>query len=532
MFNHLPKGWYSIDPKSKVEETVNDLMKSSEFYKCKTNNPTAIIVPHAGYYYSGLCAASAYNSLGSIKEKIKKVFILSTWHSGQGFCIPEKTSEKMKSALGNQIKLGFETLSSLHQKYNKPDLISDNTKFQTEHSIEIQLPMVYHVFKKNVELVPILVGDNSLDSLQEFGNVLSTYDDEKTFWIISGDLLHIDGNHAVKNFNYIIKDNITDTINQITNNFIEHMLQPNYQSYHLFNQQLKDKRNFGENNKGESKKVPPTICGRYAILLWLIICKNMKLSGNISNYYHSKQVSPDGITPFVNIKKIDESIVSYLSVVYSQTKFKTANSVYFSPYESQTLILLVKNTLYQEWKLSSRYMTPLLSIPNFNIKKGVFITFKSNNNLRGCIGTIDSSENTIIENVKFYTLQSAFNDTRPGLSKENPITVNDLQNPQLKISISILSEKKLLHSSPRNNREAIKKWKIGKDGIIIINSNNNNSAIFLPSVPTEQGWNKIQTIRNLSFKAGIQQYFSDDKWLNKQNKIYYIPGLEIESSYF
>ena len=122
----------------------------------------------------------------------------------------------------------------------------------------------------------------------------------------------------------------------------------------------------------------------------------MNVTGNIANYYHSKQVSPDGIFPFINIEKIYDSIVSYLSIVYSQSRHQKNNSVYFSPYESQTLILLVKKTLYQEWKLSSRYMTPLLSVPNFYIKKGVFITFKNNNDLRGCIGTFDSNKNTII----------------------------------------------------------------------------------------------------------------------------------------
>jgi MEMO1 family protein len=530
MFNHLPKGWYSIDPKSKVEETVNDLMKSSEFYKCTTNNPKAIIVPHAGYYYSGLCAASAYNSLGSIKDKIKKVFILSTWHSGQGFCIPEKTSEKMnfKSVLGNQIKIGFNTLSDLQQKYNKPDLKKNNTVFETEHSIEIQLPMIYHVFKKNIEIIPILVGSNHLGALQEFGNVLSTFDDEDTFWIISGDLLHVDGNHNIRNFNYTIENDITNTINQITNRFIPFILQPNNRSYHFFNQQFKNTENFGDN----TKKEPPTICGRHAILLWLYVCENMNLSGNIANYYHSKQVSPDGIFPFDNIEKIDDSIVSYLSVVYSKTENKKGNTIYFSPYESQTLIILVKNTLYQSWDLPSRYMKTLLIIPNFKLKKGVFVTFKNNKELRGCIGIIDPYLHTILDNVKIYTLESAFNDSRRGLSKQHPITLQELQDPKLEISITILSEKKLLQFSPNNNKEAIKKWKIGKDGIIIINSNNNKSAIFLPSVPTEQGWNKIQTIRNLSVKAGIQNELTGNEWSDTQNQIFYIPGLEIEAAYF
>jgi AmmeMemoRadiSam system protein B/AmmeMemoRadiSam system protein A len=531
MFHHLEKNWYSVNPKLSVQSTVSDLIKASNFYKCNVTKPKAIIVPHASYYYSGLCAASAYNSLDNIKENISKIFILSTWHSGKGFCIPEFTNDKLdlKNVLGNQIKLGFKTLSMLYQKYNKPDLVADNTKFETEHSIEIQIPLIYHTFKKNVELIPILVGNNDLKSLQNFGNILSKYDDEKTFWIISGDMLHVDGNHTIQHFNYIIKNNITNTINEITDRFIKHLLRPNPIS---FNQQIHNMKNFGENNKGIINKVSPTICGRYAILLWLIICKNMNLTGNIANYYHSKQVSPDGIFPFNNIDKIDDSIVSYLSVVYSQSRHQKNNSVYFSPYESQTLILLVKNTLYQEWKLSSRYMTPLLSVPNFNIKKGVFITFKTNNDLRGCIGTFDSNKNTIIDNIRFYTLQSAFNDTRSGLTKDNPITLKELENPQLKISITILSEKKKLPSSPSNNREAIKEWKIGKDGIIITNTNNNNSAIFLPSVPTEQGWDKIETIKNLSLKAEIQQNLEHDNWTSKQNKIYYIPGLEIDSTYF
>ena len=67
----------------------------------------------------------------------------------------------------------------------------------------------------------------------------------------------------------------------------------------------------------------------------------------------------------------------------------------------------------------------------------------------------------------------------------------------------------------------IDEWKIGIDGIIV--RKNGRSAIFLPSVATEQGWNKIQTLEHLSRKAGL----STDGW--KSAKLFKIPGYEFST---
>ena len=80
IFNKLDSGWYN--------ENIVDLLKESrEKYKSNILHTLikAIIVPHAGLKYSGLCAAASYSSTLNLNldpnHNIKRVVIFGTWHS-------------------------------------------------------------------------------------------------------------------------------------------------------------------------------------------------------------------------------------------------------------------------------------------------------------------------------------------------------------------------------------------------------------------------------------------------------------------
>ena len=117
----------------------------------------------------------------------------------------------------------------------------------------------------------------------------------------------------------------------------------------------------------------------------------------------------------------------------------------------------------------------------------------------------------IFNNVHDYTIKSS-EDYR---FKNNPITLKEIK--ELTHSITLLNDKKLIND--------IKEWKLGKDGIILEceKDNASRSAIYLPSVPTEQGWKEIDTMESLSRKAGV----NENDWDNKKIcKIFIIPGYE------
>ena len=123
--------------------------------------------------------------------------------------------------------------------------------------------------------------------------------------------------------------------------------------------------------------------------------------------------------------------------------------------------------------------------PNMRQKMGVFVTLHKNGMLRGCIGEITPRRPLYIA-VMHQAINSALRDYRFPKVKESEI-------PSLEYEISALTPPKPVSS--------YKDIVIGRDGMTI--SKHGYSAVFLPQVAPEQGWNLDQTLTHLSQKAGL-----------------------------
>lgn len=115
--------------------------------------PKALIVPHAGYVYSGPVAASAYARLGPAAGRITRVVLLGPAH--------RVWFEGLADADANL----FETpLGALHAATPElPGVTRSARAHADEHSLEVQLPFLQRVLG-DVEVVPLLVGDASADA--------------------------------------------------------------------------------------------------------------------------------------------------------------------------------------------------------------------------------------------------------------------------------------------------------------------------------------------------------------------------------
>uniref|UniRef100_A0AC34F8E1 AMMECR1 domain-containing protein n=1 Tax=Panagrolaimus sp. ES5 TaxID=591445 RepID=A0AC34F8E1_9BILA len=127
-----------------------------------------------------------------------------------------------------------------------------------------------------------------------------------------------------------------------------------------------------------------------------------------------------------------------------------------------------------------------------NEKVPLFITWKkaSNHHLRGCIGTF-SRDLPLRSGLVDYAKTSAFNDSRFA-----PITLNEVPSLQCGVSLLIDFEK------ARNYLD----WDVGIHGIRIEFYYNGRrlSAVYLPEVAVEQGWNQIDTVDHLMRKGGYE----------------------------
>ena len=110
---------------------------------------------------------------------------------------------------------------------------------------------------------------------------------------------------------------------------------------------------------------------------------------------------------------------------------------------------------------------------------------KKHGDLRGCIGHM-AEDLPLCQVVGSMALQAAFNDRR-----FTNVTLEEL--PEIEIDISILT--------PFQPIKGVENIIIGRDGVVL--RKNDRSAVFLPQVAVEQGWDRNQLLDRLCQKAGL-----------------------------
>lgn len=149
----------------------------------------AIIAPHAGYRYSGVCAAHAFRQIDT--GTVRRVFILGpSHHIGTGKCLLSR-ADMLKTPFYD-LKVDVEVVRQLEKTgaFEWLDLEDD----EREHSIEMQLPYLAKVmeeFKERFTVVPIVVGSLDREAEARYGRIFSEYlSDGSNLFVISSDFCH------------------------------------------------------------------------------------------------------------------------------------------------------------------------------------------------------------------------------------------------------------------------------------------------------------------------------------------------------
>lgn len=166
--------WYSKDPKHLSDEIDSYLIDVDDLGL----NTKAIIVPHAGYMFSGKTAAHAFKQL---KKNTNKAIILGTAHRYplKGACVMDY--DFYNSPLG-KVKVSADVKLITDEK----DVVSIKEADSDEHSIEIEIPFLQRVLS-DFEILPIIVGKTNPI---EFADLLDKYSTDNSVIIASVDLSH------------------------------------------------------------------------------------------------------------------------------------------------------------------------------------------------------------------------------------------------------------------------------------------------------------------------------------------------------
>ena len=171
--------FYPADPRQLTHEVQGFLAEARPQFL----NPKALIVPHAGYIYSGAIAANAYATLKDLAPRIRRVVLLGPAHrvAVRGLALPD--AEAFDTPLG-RVMLDAKAMRALA---HLPQVSSSSEAHAQEHSLEVQLPFLQSVLD-DFTLLPLAVGMATADEVAEVLEIL--WGGEETLIVVSSDLSH------------------------------------------------------------------------------------------------------------------------------------------------------------------------------------------------------------------------------------------------------------------------------------------------------------------------------------------------------
>ena len=195
--------WYP-GSKPQLESMLSRLFEQSKKIPF-AGSIRGLVVPHAGYVASGLCAAKGFKQLQGI-EGFDRIFILGVAHRGRFYGAGLSDFTHNATPLGN-IVVDTKITKSLS---TEPLFQTNNRIMQYEHSIENQLPLLQWILKgKSYKIIPILFGALRPQDTTSIVRTLKKYINHRTLVIASTDFTHYGRAYGYVPFTRDIKNNLS-----------------------------------------------------------------------------------------------------------------------------------------------------------------------------------------------------------------------------------------------------------------------------------------------------------------------------------
>ncbi len=426
---------------SKLSALIDQYLKAAPEQNI-TGEIIALIVPHAGYIYSGPVAASGYKLLAN--KSYDTVILIGPSHHQYLNVASIIPAGSWETPLG---KVPIDTsLAKAIAAENKLFACSARAH-QPEHSLEVQLPFLQKTLR-DFKIVPILLSDPTLANCALLAQaIVKNCDPRKKYLIIaSTDLSHYYPQEKARAMDRLALA-------------------------------LLEKQDLAGLTAGLAAG-SCELCGQGAVLTALEVAR---LKGpakvQVLKYATSGDVTGE----------LDR-VVGYASaVICRENKVNNKEDRMLTREQQKELLTIARKTI-------ESYISPgtvpefIVTDPLLKEKRGVFVTLNKGRQLRGCIGYIMPMEQ-LFRAVSKMAIEAATGDPR-----FTPVTKDELS--QLEIEISVLSVPKRIHKPD----DII----LGTHGVIV--RKGGRGGVFLPQVATETGWTKEQFMRELcSQKAGLPE---------------------------
>lgn len=262
--------WYTgnaVDLDSQLNEFLAGVPETIDGSTLPIPGARMIIAPHAGYRYSGKCAAWAYSCLDV--SRAKRVFVLGPAHAYYLEGCAVTTFTNYATPLGDLV-VDQDTVQRVKEAGDMADI--PRRRDTDEHSLEMHMPYVYKCCQRTFgspdkfpAIVPMLVGDNDRAEEKEVGRVLLPYlKDAENAFIISSDFCHW-GDH----FRYMVyaADNDMGRLTSLSRFDAEPVGPPIHETIRLLDEAAMDAVRSGKHDAfvDNLKQTKNTVCGRHPI---------------------------------------------------------------------------------------------------------------------------------------------------------------------------------------------------------------------------------------------------------------------------
>lgn len=451
--NHRPPkcaGSFYPSDKNELNTFIDSLLEKSP--KILNEKPVSVIVPHAGYVFSGTVAAKVYNELQGLSYST--VIIIAPSHTKHFSGASVFSGETYITPLGNAF-IDKELAKSISDHSEQINLSLDGHEWnngRSEHAIEVQIPFIQKVLP-DTKIVPIVIGDQEFITQTKLSDAIyqAIENSGKDVLIIaSSDLSHF---HSLSE------------ANQMDNEFINAV-----ENYDYFRLSLECRSRNWE------------ACGYAPISVAMQVAERMN-----ANKCEIMDYATSADSEYIDVKD-SSRVVGYMSAIFYSSDQGELNIL---PEIHDDEKELLKEYARQALYYIVRGDSITINLPEkFTQKYAAFVTLKKNSELRGCMGHTVAKQSLDREIVE-CTQMAALRDPRFMPVKENELA-------DIKVDITILSRFVRLYS--------IEDIKIGEDGVYL--RNGFDSGLFLPQVASEQGWSKLEFLKHLGKKAklGINAY--------------------------
>jgi MEMO1 family protein len=442
-FGPIVAGQFYTSNKGLLSDEIDEYLSRADVEKADPP-PMGLICPHAGYVYSGPCAAYSYKTVAGTKFDV--VVVLGLSHRVPG-SVSVLNEESYRTPLG---KVPIDARHTAQLLEAEDFIDQDRRLFAAEHSIEVQLPFLQKTVP-DLSVVLISMRTISNDKCRRLAQALDqTFADCRALFIASSDLSHFHPYEKARRMDL-------ETLEMVRNGEIE---------------KIASTCGSGENE----------MCGLGPVMTLMHLFKMRGGSKiEILKYMNSGDTAGD-----------KDSVVGYGSVAFfgggtamkTEEKKQSDPGEYLNEQERGKCLEIARQSI--ETYLKKHGAPDYADLSEKLLQPGAaFVSLHRQGKLRGCVGQIEARE-PLWMCVRDMAVAAASMDTR-----FSSVTAKEL--PELEIEISVLTP-----AEDVNDFGAIR---IGVDGLII--SRDFYRGLLLPQVAPQYDWSPEEFLDNTCVKAGL-----------------------------